>query len=240
MGPESLGYSLDYETLGLKGSYSTIGASFASASVSPLAYKFYAGEGGMRVPLIIAGKALNQSKRITQAFAWATDITPTILSLAGVSQPTDRYAGRPIQPITGRDLVPLISGIKDRVYGPEDAVGYELTDHGVLFQGDYKLVVNQAPVGDGQWRLFNIVTDPGETMDLSEIEPVRFQQMLANYEQYRLDNKVISVPPGYSQLRQVFLNILLKSRGDIISFLLTLLFLLPFFVAYRVTRASRA
>lgn len=241
LGPESLGYSLDYETLGLKGSYSTIGASFASASVSPLAYyKFYAGEGGMRVPLIIAGKALNQSKRITQAFAWATDITPTILSLAGVSQPTDRYAGRPIQPITGRDLVPLISGIKDRVYGPEDAVGYELTDHGVLFQGDYKLVVNQAPVGDGQWRLFNIVTDPGETMDLSEIEPVRFQQMLANYEQYRLDNKVISVPPGYSQLRQVFLNILLKSRGDIISFLLTLLFLLPFYVAYRVTRASRA
>jgi arylsulfatase/uncharacterized sulfatase len=241
LGPANLGYNLDYETLGLQGSFSTIGPSFASASASPLAfYKFYAGEGGMRVPLIISGEPVGPQLRMTRAFAWATDITPTILSLTGVSQPAERYAGRPVQPITGRDLTPVLSGASVRAYGPDDWVGYELTDHGVLFQGDYKLVVNQPPIGDGQWRLFNIVTDPGETVDLAASEPQRFQRMLANYEQYRRENKVVPVPEGYSQMRQIVLNALLQSRENIIAFLLTILALLPFYVAYKMARANRA
>ncbi|MEP0391885.1 MAG: arylsulfatase [Erythrobacter sp.] len=240
LGPANLGYNLDYETLGLKGSFSTIGPSFASASASPLAYyKFYAGEGGMRVPLIIAGEPVDPKQRLTNAFAWATDVTPTILSLTGVSQPAERYAGRPVQPITGRNLTPLISGVSDRAYGPDDWIGYELTDHGVLFQADYKLVVNQPPVGDGQWRLFNIVKDPGETKDLAASEPQRFQRMLGHYEQYRRDNKVAPVPEGYSQMRQIVLNALLQSRKNVIAFLLTLLVLVPFYVAYKSTRATR-
>ena len=239
--PENLGYNLDYDNLGLKGSYSTLGPSFASASASPLAYyKFYAGEGGMRVPLIIAGKRAVRQRQLTRAFAWATDITPTILSLAGISPPGERYAGRPVQSMTGRDLTPLLSGKLERVYGPYDAVGYELTDHGVLFQGDYKLVVNQPPVGDGQWRLFNIVTDPGETVDLAASQALRFQRMLSGYEQYRRDNSVVPVPPGYTQIKQLFSNILLQYRDATIVFLLTLLLLLPFYVAYRMKRTPKS
>lgn len=236
--PESIGYNVDYENLGLKGSYSSLGPGFASASASPLAYyKFYAGEGGMRVPLIIAGKPVvspQPQQQLTRAFAWATDISPTILSLAGVAQPGQRYAGRPVQPMTGRDLTPLITGAAERVYGSDDAVGYELTDHGVLFQGDYKLVINQPPVGDGQWRLFNTVEDPGETIDLSASQALRFQRMLSRYEQYLQDNKVVPVPQGYNQMAQLLSNILLKQRDDVLVFLLTLLLLLPFYVAYRM------
>lgn len=239
IGPESLGYNLDYDNLGLKGSFNTIGPSFASASVSPLAYyKFYAGEGGMRVPLIIAGKSVTSQQQFTPAFAWATDITPTILSLTGVAQPTERYGGRPVQPITGKDLSPLLLGSAERVYGPEDTVGYELTDHGVLFQGDYKLVVNQPPVGDGQWRLFNIVADPGETNDLSASQPLRFQRMLSKYEQYRRANRVVPVPEGYTQIKQIFSNMFLKNRERFLIFILTLLVLLPFYVAYRIKLAK--
>ncbi len=235
VGPQNLGYNLDYDNLGLKGSFSSIGPSFASASVSPLAYyKFYAGEGGMRVPLIISGERAINQPLLTQAFAWATDMTPTILSLAGVAAPGERYAGRPVQRITGRDLTPLLSESVERIYGPDDAVGYELTDHGVLFQGDYKLVANQPPVGDGQWRLFNIVTDPGETQDIAASESLRFQRMLSLYEQYRVENKVVPVPPGYTQIKQLLSNILLKNRDDILVLFLTLLVLLPFYVAYRM------
>jgi arylsulfatase A-like enzyme len=238
--PESLGYNLDYDNLGLKGSYSTIGPSFASASVSPLGYfKFYAGEGGMRVPLIIAGKSITLQQPLTRAFAWATDISPTILALTGTPQPSERYAGRPVQAITGRDLSPLLFGEAERVYRPDDRVGYELTDHGVLFQGDYKLVINQPPVGDGQWRLFNIVDDPGETANLSTSKALRFQRMLSHYEQYRRDNNVVPVPQGYSQLKQLFSNILLKSKNDTLVFLLTLMLLLPFYVAYRMRREMK-
>ena len=235
LAPENLGYNLDYDSLGLKGSYSSIGPSFASAAASPLAYyKFYAGEGGMRVPLIMAGKPVGSQQSLTPAFAWATDITPTILSLTGVSQPSARYAGRPVQPIIGRDLTPLLSGAAERVYDPDDAVGYELTDHGVLFQGDYKLVINQPPRGDGQWRLFNLVKDPGETVDLSASHALRFQRMLSLYEQYRVDNNVVPVPQGYNQIKQVMTNILFKQRDNILVAFLTLLLLLPFYVAYRI------
>jgi arylsulfatase A-like enzyme len=238
--PENLGYNLDYDTLGLKGSFSTIGPSFASAAVSPLAYyKFYAGEGGMRVPLIIAGKPIARQKELTRAFAWATDISPTILSLAGVAQPGPRYAGRPVQAMTGRNLAPLVSGAAERVYGSEDSVGYELTDHGVLFQGDHKLVVNQPPAGDGQWRLFNIVDDPGETVDLAATQALRLQRMLSRYEQYRRDNLVVPSPPGYNQIKQVLFNILLQYRNGTLVFLLTLLLLLPFYVAYRMKRTPK-
>ena len=65
-----LGYHQDYDRLGLKGSYNTISPSFASAAASPLAfYKFYTGEGGMRVPLIIAGRPVAAPNTISAAFA---------------------------------------------------------------------------------------------------------------------------------------------------------------------------
>ena len=101
--PASLGYSTDYETLGLKGSYNSINPGFTSAAVSPLAfYKFYTGEGGLRVPLIIAGTPIPAGSSQSDAFAWATDIAATILAFAGVDQPNGRYAGRPVLPMTGR------------------------------------------------------------------------------------------------------------------------------------------
>jgi arylsulfatase A-like enzyme len=234
--PARLGYHLDYEQLGLRGSYNTISPSFASAAASPLAFfKFYTGEGGMRVPLIIAGQRLARQGELTRAFAWATDITPTILSLAGVPRPGDRHAGRPVHPITGRDLTPLLSGEVEWVYGPEDAVGYELTGHAALFQGDYKVVVNQPPVGDGQWRLFNIVDDPGETVDLAGSQPATFQRMLSLYQRYESDNGVLPLPAGYTQMGQLVSNTLkTRFRDGVIVTLLTMMVLLPFYVAYRL------
>jgi arylsulfatase/uncharacterized sulfatase len=191
----------------------------------------------MRVPLIIAGQSVRQSGELSRAFAWATDITPTILALSGTAPPGERYAGRPVMPLIGRDLTPLLRGEVERVYGGDDAVGYELTGHGALFQGDYKVVVNQAPVGDGQWRLFNIVEDPGETVDLAAEKPALFQRMLSRYQQYQEENGVLPLPDGYTQMKQLFLNTLHKKSGEqILIFLLTLLLLLPFYVAYRMKK----
>ncbi|MDA8826504.1 arylsulfatase [Luminiphilus sp.] len=236
LGPRGLGYHIDYDRLGLKGSYNTISPSFASASASPLAfYKFYTGEGGMRVPLIISGEPVQQTGELSTAFTWATDITPTILALSGVAQPSGRYAGRPILPITGRDLTPVLTGEADHIYTDDDAVGYELTGHGALFQGDYKIVVNQAPLGDGQWRLFNIVEDPGETVDLSGSLPVVFQRMLSRYQRFERENLVLPLPAGYSQVKQLVSNTLqTQYREGVLIFLLTLVLLLPFYVAYRM------
>jgi arylsulfatase len=230
------GYSLDYETLGEKGSFNTIGPSFASASAGPLAYyKFYAGEGGMRVPLIIAGKSISESARISHAFSYVTDITPTILALTNTASPSNRFGGRPIEPISGRNLTPLLNQETDRIYQATDYVGYELGGHAALFQGDYKIVFNRGPVGDGQWHLYNIVTDPGETQDLSAKLPQQLQTMLGNFEQYKRDNKVLPVPEDYDAVKQTALN---GARKLLKSGLMTLLLaggvLMMFGFAYRL------
>lgn len=230
------GYTNTYDTLGLKGSFNSLPPSFSSAAVSPLAYyKFYSGEGGMRVPLIISGAPVPQQSALTNAFTYVTDIAPTILALTGVSAPTERYGGRPIEPMVGRNLVPLLLGNVERVYSAQDAIGYELAGNAALFQGDYKIVINRGPVGDNQWHLYNIVLDPGETDDLSQIEASRLQRMLTLYQQYIVDNGVLPVPEGYNDRQQVVLNGLHDRFGlQILLLLLSIVVLVPFYIAYRI------
>ncbi|MDA7773242.1 arylsulfatase [Pseudomonadales bacterium] len=201
------GYSTDYETLGLKGSFNSIGPSFASAAASPLAYyKFYSGEGGMRVPLIIAGESISPEQSKTNAFSFVTDLTPTILELCQVNQPGERYGGRLVEPIIGRSLVSILDNKTEQVYSAYDTVGYELAGNAALFQGDYKLVLNRGPLGDDNWHLFNIVVDPGETSDLAISMPDKRQSMISAYERYARVNQVLPVPEGYQQLIQVAEN----------------------------------
>lgn len=240
-GPATMGYRTDYESLGLKGSFNSISPSFASAAASPLAYyKFYTGEGGMRVPLIVAGAGLPLQGETSHAFSFVTDITPTLLSFAGVEPPAARYRGRPVEPMVGRDLRPLLFGEAERVYGPDDVVGYELAGHAALFQGDYKLAFIHGPLGDGQWHLYNIVRDPGETENLASVEPVRLQRMLAAYERYARENGVLSVPPGFDYMKQMVINTLHNQlRVPLLVALLAALLMLPFLVAYRL-RQRRA
>ena len=234
-GLASQGYSVDYDTLGLKGSFNAINPGFASAAASPLAYyKFYLGEGGLRVPMIIAGEALTIKNQLSNASAYVTDVTPTILALTGVESPSSRYGGRLIEPIIGRSLLPLIDGSAEAVYGPDDAVGFELAGHGALFMGDYKIVFNRGTQGDGRWRLFNIVTDPGETNDLSAANPAQLQLMLGRYQQYVTDNNILPVSNDYRHEKQVVFNALHNVYGDnILIFMLLLLLLLPFALIYR-------
>ena len=234
----NMGYRTDYETLGLKGSFNSINPGFTSAAVGPLSYyKFYAGEGGLRVPLIISGKPAATGAAQTEAFAWATDVAATILAFAGVEQPEGRYGGRPVLPMTGKDLGPVVRGEVLEAYDESEVVGYELTGHAALFQGAFKAVRNMPPLGDGEWRLYNIAKDPGETNDLKSDMPERFQSMLAAYARFEEENRVLPLPQGYSQTGQLLTNMLRDQLGPmIIVLLLTILLLIPFVVYLRMRR----
>lgn len=241
----SQGYNTDYETLGLKGSFNAINPGFSSAAASPLAYyKFYVGEGGLRVPMIIAGESVAIKNQLSNASTFVTDITPTILALAGTQHPHARnkgwYGGRKIEPMIGRSLLPLVEGSAGSVYGPEEAVGFELAGHGALFMGDYKIVFNRGTQGDSQWHLFNIQIDPGETHDLSAENPAQLQRMLGRYQQYVADNNVLPIPDGYKYEIQVIFNGLHHVyRDSILIFILLLLLILPFWVVYQSKRKSK-
>ena len=80
-------YDMSPASQGRRGSLTSIGPGWASAAASPLrGYKFSAGEGGLRVPLIIAWPANPAFKAgaIAGRLAYVTDIAPTLLALADV------------------------------------------------------------------------------------------------------------------------------------------------------------
>lgn len=222
------GYNRDYEILGTRGSFMNMGVTFASSAASPLAfYKFWAGEGGMRVPLVISGKGITEKGKMTNAFAYVTDIAATILEISGVNPPRGNYHGRKVEPMVGKSLVPLTKGGVDRIYSDDETVGYELAGNAALFKGEYKIVKNRGPVGDDQWHLYNIMTDPGETNDLKEEMPERFEEMMAAYRTYAADNKVLPVPEGYTQkkgLKAYARRIQLEALKSRLPVLLTIVF----------------
>jgi arylsulfatase/uncharacterized sulfatase len=243
---DKVGYNDDYETLGEKGSFVTIGASNATVAASPLAfYKFYTGEGGMRVPLIISGPGIANKGGLNDALIWVTDLTPTILGLANVAVHDGTWNGKTVEPVIGKALTPLLSGETQTVRGPDDVVGYELGGHRALLKGDHKIVLNRITLGDGQWHLFNIKADPGETRDLATEQPERFAAMLADWDVFAAENNVLPVTDDYVQQQQVANNGMKQILITLVTViypgeLFTVLFILGLVVWLGWRRRSRA
>lgn len=230
---DDTGYSTEYETLGEIGSYNMIGPSFASAAVAPLSfYKFFNGEGGMRVPLIIAGPSVTEVSVINDAFTFVTDLVPTILSIANAE---------PIERAEGKSLIPILEGQASHVRGDSESIGFELGGNMAFFKGDYKIVRNRSPVGDNEWHLFNIKLDPTESVDLGFEQPARLNDMKSGYTQYAIDNGVLEMPEDYDQRKQVGIN-LMRQRlaANTPTLALSLgIFLLLLFVGFRYWRGRR-
>jgi arylsulfatase A-like enzyme len=207
----NLHYDQSIAQQGRPGSLTAIGAGFASAAVAPLrGYKFSASEGGLRVPLIIAwpGNPAITGGRVSGAFTHVTDIVPTLLGLAGVPGQQGRFDGRTVEPMIGYSLAPLLSATATQAHPADAPLGYELSGNAALFKGDYKLVENLPPYGNGRWHLYDIVSDPGETSDLSAAQPARFAAMRADYAAFARDNHVLAMPAGYSAPQQIMDNAL--------------------------------
>jgi arylsulfatase/uncharacterized sulfatase len=204
-------YNKGIDQLGAKGAYSIIGPSWASAAASPLStYKFYSGEGGIRVPLIISGPKAIRPNSIHGSLTHINDIAPTLLDIAQVAQPGRVYRGNAIEPMTGASLIPVLTGQAARVHAVDKAIGYELSGNQAVFKGDLKLIKNIAPVGDGQWHLYDIRNDPGETNDLQNQLPDVFKTMQADYAAYAKANGVLPMPEGYDPIQQVLINALIN------------------------------
>ena len=239
-------YSKAIDQLGAKGAYSIIGPSWASAAASPLStYKFYSGEGGIRVPLIISGAASMQNNQIFNGLAHINDIAPTLLELAQVARPGGSYKGNAIEPMTGSSLLPVLKGQAQRVHAADEAIGYELSGNQAVFKGDFKLIKNIPPVGDGLWHLYDIRNDPGETKDLQSQMPALFIAMQADYAAYAKANGVLPMPEGYDPIRQVQINAIVnvylpRLKRAALPILAAVVLLVAAFVLVRRRRRMRA
>ena len=203
------GYAWKLKGQGEKGSLNFIGRDWAAALAAPSRlFKFYTTEGGLRVPLILSGPGVAPGQRIA-APAFVTDITPTLVDFAGAT------AGPAGVSLDGRSLKPVLTGQAKTVRGADEPVGIEVSGNAALFRGHLKLTRVMPPLGDGQWRLFDLETDPAETKDLAKDRPELFQAMLKDYEAYEARVGVAKLPPGYTTQQQLMSNALDRQKGSI-------------------------
>jgi arylsulfatase len=180
----------NFENIGHPRSNYAYGMGFASGSGGPLdKFKMTVGEGGIRSPFLIAGPGIKGGQRI-DAFAYVTDVMPTLLRIAGVEYPTE-FKGREVESMRGRSMLGLIDGSKKSIYGADELVGGEMSGGKWMRQGDFKAVMVPKPYGTGKWRLHNVAMDPGEANDLSQKKPDELESLIAAWDKYAKDVGVI-------------------------------------------------
>jgi len=206
----SNGYHWRLRGMGEKGSLGFIGKEWAFALAAPgNRYKFYTSEGGIRVPLVISGPGVKPGTRVASP-AFVTDVVPTVIDYAGAGDQPGAAA------MDGASLRPVLTGAATRTHAEDKPVGIEVSGNAALFRGDWKITRDMPPVGDGQWRLFNLARDPGEMNDLAKAEPAVFRQMLDDYAAYEKRVGVQPLPEGYTTQKQLMNNAMGKQRGQLI------------------------
>jgi len=167
------------ENIGKATSWESYGPGWAQAATAPSwLYKSFETEGGTHTPAIL--RLPGSDADIADAYLDVKDVVPTFLELAGVPAPRGVFQGRSVAPLEGRSWVPYLRKRATEVYSPDAVIAHELMGSRAARQGEWKITDR----GDGQWLLFNMVRDPGETQDLSDLEPEVKARLVAAYDAY--------------------------------------------------------
>jgi arylsulfatase len=183
------------DNLGRSSSYISYGPGWAQAATTPSwLYKAFATEGGTRTAAFLSGPVVRQAGAVAHDYLNVMDVAPTLLDLAGIAQPKGQFDGRAVQPILGTSWAPWLAGKSATVHPASESIGTELFGSRALRQGDWKIT----DPGDGQWRLFDIAQDPGETTDLSAVEPARRAALERAWDEYARSVGVVLPEPRIS------------------------------------------
>ncbi|WP_460519273.1 arylsulfatase [Humibacter antri] len=148
------------------------------AHVSNTPFRLYKGsvyEGGVHTPLIVSWPAglsrQPDDDGVRRSFAYITDIAPTLLELAGASRP-----GRVRGVATGEeDGASFASMLRDPSSTPARSEQYLANiSQRAFYSGRYKAVAPVLGERDddlGDWHLYDLATDPAETIDLAAQHP---------------------------------------------------------------------
>ena len=178
-------YDNRLENMGRMGSYIWPGEGWGQVSAAPLRlFKEFATEGGLRVPATITygGSPIRDG----QSDEWISimDFAPTLLELAGIEHPGASYKGREVLPMRGLSLLPYLGGETEQVHPRTEPVGWELFGNNALHKGGWKIVWVWPDYGPGRWQLYNLDDDPGETRDVSQENPAKLEELLADWDRY--------------------------------------------------------
>lgn len=140
-------------------------------------------EGGIRIPLVVAGAGVKSPGRTIDVPVASIDWYPTLLELAGIQPPR--------QVLDGVSLVPLLRGEsrieRERLFwhfpcyvgrnGPASAVRV----------GNWKLL--EFFEDGGRRELYDLAADPGEETDLSGSSPQKLSELAAILDRWQADTQ---------------------------------------------------
>jgi arylsulfatase len=180
------------ENMGKRGSFIGYGPNWARVSAAPFRmFKAYTYEGGIRSPAIVVGPGVRAGAR-SDAFVNVKDVAPTLLEAAGVEHPSVRDRREP--PMQGRSALAFLEGRAASVHGPTDVDCLELFGRVAVRQGRFKLTYSNPPWGAGRWELYDIVSDPAESRDLSRQRPQELKHMLVEWDGCMARNGIVWTP----------------------------------------------
>ena len=61
----------------------------------------------------------------------------------------------------------------------------------MIRQGDWKLLWMPKSIGINDWTLYNLRKDPGEQNDLSKVNPGKYNELVALWDEYVIENNII-------------------------------------------------
>ena len=120
-------------------------------------------EGGIRVPMIVRWPGVVEPGTVSDHISCFDDLFPTLAEITGADLPAEA---------TGISFLPTLQGKKqtEREYLYWE---YPQNDGQLAVRiGDMKAIARNAKTSPApEWQLFNIVTDPQEREDISELHP---------------------------------------------------------------------
>jgi arylsulfatase len=174
-----------FDNMGRYNSWLNYGRGWAEAATAPFrGTKGSMAEGGTRSTAFIHHGAIADPGGLDHGYLTFMDIAPTILDITGTEAPSGTFAGREIVPMMGKSFWGRALGSPEPTHGPNDAVGAELHGNRTLVRGDWKILL---PAATGQWELFNLVADIGETNDLADQQPELLADLVEAWERFAAD-----------------------------------------------------
>ncbi len=202
-------YNASYETLGTKNSWAFIGPGWAQATTAPYQrFKGFLSEGGTRVTSFASHPTLVAGRTIDSQYLNVMDVMPTFLDIAGAEFDETMVRGREVLPMDGISFLATLGGAKEPTHSADKVFAFELHGQRALRRGDWKIVWEQEPVNiwwDDEpvehwksWRLYNLVNDPSEELDLSAAEPELLAELTGLWDTWAEANDVkLSITPQY-------------------------------------------
>ena len=180
-------YDNAWEKMGTAESFVSYDRPWAEAGSAPFSrYKGYTREGGITVPMLIAGPGVAARGAIDSAYMTVMDLAPTFLEIAGAQYPE----GDPVRPMLGESSVRFLAGDADAVHSEDYVTVQYMAGRAYLRQGDWKISNLDRPFSEAGFELYELSTDPGETANLAIDEPEKLNELI---ELWRIERKKMGI-----------------------------------------------